>query len=181
MPSNRDEAIGGYVRSRLRDLEATRERGWQVEFARIAGFVPSVVAQVKRGLGVGAKTGPGFARALGFKTFDDLKSAAYRWWESEGRPQSASHVTTGAAFEAMEAVLALGHGSRDQLRAILSAYEHPRFANRDRGWWIQTLLGELRADADAEIETRLAGRPKPRRTRAPAVIGKKPSPSARPR
>lgn len=155
MPSNREEAVGGYIRSRLRELDATRARGWQLEFSRVAGFVPSVVAQVKRGLGVGAKTGPGFAKALGFKSYDDLRSAAYRWWEAEGRaPRTATSET---AQVAVEAVLALGEGTRAQLEAIVDAYAHPRFTARSRAWWIQTLLNELLLDADADHEARLQG------------------------
>lgn len=152
--SNRDEAVAGYVRSRLKDLEKTRARGWQVEFARTAGFVPSVVAQVKRGLGVGAKTGPGWAKALGFKDFDELKDTAYRWAVLHGGGQPLGIALPVAATEAIEWVLALNEGTQEQLVTIAEAYCHPRFAQRDRKWWIQRLLEELRADADADHEIR---------------------------
>ena len=126
--------------------------------ARLGGFAPSSVAQVKRGLGVGAKTGPGFARALGFKSYDELKSEAYRWWEKHGRAgaDAAAIPLSDAMREAVEAVLLLKQGTRAQLETILAAYTHPRFRERDRDLWVLTLLSELRADAEAARNERLA-------------------------
>ena len=144
--SNRDDAISGYVRLRIREWE---ESGRELqELSRVAGFGKSTPSQVKRGTGVGAKTGPGFARAFGFKDFDALKSAAYAWWQTDGAAHAAAVDLphTEPMREAIEAVLLLNQGTRSQLETILSAYAHRRFHDRDREWWIQVLLSELSRD-----------------------------------
>lgn len=144
-------------------MDSSLPKGWQLDLARLGRLAPSTVAQVKRGTGVGAKTMTGFAKAFGFKSPDELRSAAYKWWETEGR-LAAAHVAnpgngapTPVMSEAVEAVLALYPAStRERLEGILEAFSHQRFAGRDRAWWIQMLLSELRVDEDAELEARRA-------------------------
>ncbi len=171
--ASRDDAVSSYVRMKLLELEATRPKGWQKEFAAVARIAPSSVAQVKKGTGVGARTAAGFAKALGFKSANDLRSAAYKWWETEGRlasvgPEPAVKSPTPVMGEAVDAVLVLYPATgREQLEGILERFGHPHFATRDRGWWIQVLLDELRLDEHAVLEARQASRSRPTTSRPP--------------
>ncbi len=155
--TTRDDAVSRYIRSRLEEMDS-QPKGWQLALARAGKLAPSTVAQVKSGTGVGAKTIPGFAKALGFKSADDLKSAAYRWWETEGRLLSAAQAAatgakppTAVAGDAVEAVLGLyPSATRELLEGILVAFSHERFATRDRSWWIRVLIDELQLEEKAE-------------------------------
>lgn len=147
-PRNRDDVVSSYVRMRIRQWRETKELQ---DLARLAGFAKSTPSQVLLGTGVGAKTGPRFASAFGFPSFDAMKAAAWEWWKAEGAGGAdfAAGAAPPAAREAVEAVLGLGQGTPEQLETILAAYTHSRFHDRDRDWWISTLLDELRADREA--------------------------------
>lgn len=151
MKGNRDDVISGFVRMKIR---AWRDSGRELqELARLAGFAKSTPSQVLIGTGVGAKTGPRFARAFGYASFDELKSAAWEWWKVQGdTSQELLSAPRPEMDEAVDAVLLLNQGSREQLLTILSAYSHPRFRDRSRDWWIQTLLSELARDRETARE-----------------------------
>jgi len=153
--SNRDDVISSFVRSRIREW---RESGRELQdLARAAGFAKSTPSQVILGTGVGAKTGPKFAKAFGFKSYDAMKTAAWEWWQAQGKASSGSaeHPKTDAMAEALDAVLSLNQGTREQLETILGAYVHPRFRERDKDWWLETLLAELRLDRTTLREDRV--------------------------
>jgi hypothetical protein len=119
----------------------------------LAGFAKSTPSQVRLGTGVGAKTGPKFAKVFGYRSFDELKSAAWEWWKAQGNAgQEAIALPKTAAMQtALDAILSLQHGTREQIEAIFLAYGHPRFASRDSDWWLQTLLAELAHDRFVNI------------------------------
>jgi hypothetical protein len=143
---NRDDVISSFVRMRIREWRVSG-RALQ-DLAREAGFAKSTPSQVILGTGVGAKTGPRFARAFGFRSYDDMKAAAWEWWKAQGRAGSEAidFPHTDAMRDAVEAVLSLKQGTREQLETILSAFSHERFRSRDQDWWLQTLLAELGRD-----------------------------------
>lgn len=146
MQGNRDDVISSFVRSKIREW---RESGRELqELARAAGFAKSTPSQVMLGTGVGAKTGPRFAKAFGYDSFDAMKSAAWEWWKAQGKAghEAVTAPTTGVMRHAVEAVLSLNQGTPEQLQTIVSAYAHPRFSDRDETWWLQTLLAELDRD-----------------------------------
>ncbi len=149
VPSNRDDVISSFVRLRIREW---RESGREMqELARVAGFAKSTPSQVMLGTGVGAKTGPRFAKAFGFQSYDEMKSAAWEWWKAQGKAgqEAVDLPKTDAMREAIEAVLSLNQGTREQLETILTAFSHPRFRDRNKDWWLQTLLVELTRDREA--------------------------------
>lgn len=143
MAKPRDRALSDYVRVRIREWTASGKT--LIELARVARVSNSAPSQVLSGLGVGAKAGPGFARAFGFKDYDDLVDTAYRWWLA----QQQSESTTPAMQAAMSAVVALGQTSEAQVRAILADYSAERFRSRDAEWWTDTLLREAKLDREA--------------------------------
>lgn len=145
-PGNRDDAVSGYVRLRLREWVASGRE--LQELARLAGMSKSAPSQVLGGTGVGGKTGPGYARAFGFRGYDELRDAAYSWWQAEGRAGQLAVEQTGSMQEAVDAIVGLGQGTKAQCEVILAAYQHPRFRDRDQAWWVQTLLGELQKDRE---------------------------------
>ncbi len=182
MPSNRDDVVSGFVRFKIREW---RESGRELQdLARLAGFAKSTPSQVIMGTGVGQKTGPKFARAFGFESYDAMKLAAFEWWKSQTVPGEGTSAEPVVA-QAVDAVVALNQGTRQQVEAVLTAYAHPRFRGRELNWWITTLLDELGADRRAlkadkaeRIEAaagqrvfREAGRQK----RAPKAAASKPS------
>lgn len=154
---NRDDVLSSFVRMKIR---AWRDGGRELkELAAIAGVAKSSPSQVLLGTGVARKTAPGYARAFGYPSEDALKAAAWEWWKAEGQAgEDAVFVPRSEAQKAaIELVLGLQQGTATQLATILSAYSHPRFHDRDRDWWVQTLLAELKADKTA-IETERADR-----------------------
>lgn len=143
MAKPRDRALSDYVRVRIREWMASGKT--LIELARVAKISNSAPSQVLSGLGVGGKAGPGFARAFGFRDYDELVDTAYRWWLAQ---QQADDVTP-AMRAAMDAVVALGQTSEAQVRAILADYTAERFRARDAEWWTDTLLREARLDREA--------------------------------
>ncbi len=150
MQRNREDALSGFVRMKIREWKASNRE--LQDLARIARIAKSAPSNVLGGMGVGNKTGPGYARAFGFASYDDMRAAAYRWWQesgAEGAKQASD--PDSAAGKAVDAVLGLGQGTRPQLETIVAAYAHPRFTGRDVDWWVTTLLEEVRLDrASAE-------------------------------
>lgn len=144
---NRDDVISGFVRAKIREWRYVEKRELQ-ELARAAGFGKSTPSQVLFGTGVGGKTGPKFAKAFGYASYDAMKSAAWEWWKEQGQAghDSVSVPKTEAMGEAIAAVLALGQGTVEQVETIMAAFAHARFRDRDKDWWIQTLLAELARD-----------------------------------
>lgn len=143
--SNRDDVVSNYVRLRIRQW---RDGGRELQdLARVAGFAKSTPSQVLLGTGIGAKTGPRFAKAFGFESFDAMKMAAWEWWSAQG--EASSTPPSEASNTAAQAVLDLKQGTPQQVQTILQAYAHPRFKDRDYDWWLQTLLSELKADREA--------------------------------
>lgn len=143
VPANRADIVTSYVRERLRALEKTGDFGWKTEVATIGQFSKSTIPHILSGkTGVGTKTGPGFARALGFSSYEDLQLAALHWWEDTKKPEGR---LTDAMRAAVEAVSHLG--TPEQVRTVLSMYSHPVFRRRDRGWWVVTLTTELTLQA----------------------------------
>lgn len=149
MQGNRDDVITGFVRMRIREWRDVEKRELQ-ELARAAGFGKSTPSQVLFGTGVGGKTGPKFARAFGYASYDAMKAAAWEWWKQQGEAghDAVAFPKTAPMGDAIEAVLLLGQGSREQVETIMVAFAHPRFRTRDKDWWIQTLLAELARDRE---------------------------------
>lgn len=166
----RDQALTSYVRLRIREWKETQGRDIQ-DIARAGGISKSHPSQVLGGsLGVGGKTAHGYARAFGFNDAEDLRRAAYVWWMSEGEAgaKAAAAPHTPAMREAVEMLLSLGQGTREQLETILTAYAHPRFHDRDRDWWTLTLGAELqrdRATISSDAKARAATNAAQRRVR----------------
>lgn len=148
MSGNRDDVVSGYVRMKIREWRASGRE--MQDLARVAGFAKSTPSQVMLGTGVGAKTGPRFAKAFGLESYDALKMAAFEWWK--GQAEAAAEPQPAAMTEAVGMVVGLGQGTPEQVDTILTAYRHPRFLDRDRDWWLQTLLAELRLDRTAVKE-----------------------------
>lgn len=149
MQRNRDDVVSSFVRLKIREWrESKRELQ---ELARVAGFAKSTPSQVLTGTGVGNKTGPGFARAFGYASHDALKMGAWEWWQANNESPAAASPTSPSQQEACDLVVGLGQGTSEQVATVLHAYAHPRFLERDKDWWIQTLLDELRRDRDALV------------------------------
>lgn len=145
---NRDDVISSFVRMKIREW---RDGGRELQdLARSAGFAKSTPSQVLLGTGIGAKTGPKFAKAFEYRSFDEMKIAAWEWWRQQGEAgkQAVALPKTEAMRGAIQAVLALGQGTREQVETVMAAYSHPRFHERNQDWWIQTLLAELSRDRE---------------------------------
>lgn len=145
---NRDDVVSSYVRMKVREW---RDDGRELqELARSAGFAKSTPSQVLLGTGVGAKTGPKFAKAFGFKSYDDLKVAAWEWWREQGAAGQTHAMSppSDAMEKAIDMIVSLNQGTRPQLETILAAYAHSRFRDRDYDWWLQVLLTELARDRE---------------------------------
>ena len=155
MPTNRDDVVSNFVRHKIREWQESKRELQQL--ARIAQFAKSTPSQVLLGTGVGAKTGPKFARAFGFSSYDAMRDAAWLWWQAQGRAgkEAVTSPRTEPMREAIEVVLSLKQGTAEQLEVILAAYTHERFIARDQAWWVQTLLAELEKDRAAAAEDRL--------------------------
>ena len=137
----RDSAVTEYVRTRIREWEASGRD--QTELASKAGLSAATISQVKTRIGVGSRSIDGFARALGFKSATELRSAAYSWFQQQGAEGSAR-----AHEPAVVAAVATVRGLRAdvteaQIQTILFAFGHERFAGRDESFWVRTLLDEL--------------------------------------
>lgn len=145
MASNRDDVVSSYVRHRIREW---RDSGVELKaLAAKAGFAKSTPSQVLLGTGVGAKTGPRFARAFGFSSYEAMRQAAWQWWQEQTAAEDLQPLSqTEPMLRASKAVLALGQGTVGQVETILRAYAHERFRSRDEAWWLQTILAELERD-----------------------------------
>lgn len=153
MRENRDPVLTDFVKMKIAEWQASgREIG---EIAQIAGFSKSIPSQVKRdGMGVGAKTAPGFAKAFGFSNVAAMVDAAYEWRKTSGAALDEL-LAEEPVQRAIEAVKTFVVGSTDvSLRAILSAFVHPRFRGRDYDFWWQELGREARRDADEAVAHR---------------------------
>ncbi len=148
MAGNRDEVVSSFVRMRIREWKASGRE--LQELARLAGIAKSSPSQVLLGTGVARKTRPGYAKAFGYPSEDALLSAAWEWWKAEGQAgEDAVFVPqSDAQREAIDLVIGLQQGTAAQIATILAAYSHPRFRDRDKDWWLQALLAELRRDRE---------------------------------
>jgi hypothetical protein len=147
--TDRDDVLSGYTRYRIRLWE---EAGGQLlDLAKKAQISKASPSQVKRGAnGVGKITARGYARAFDFPSVEAFRAAAWEWWQAEGKlAPKADQPPTEAMQQAIDVVLSMGQGTREQIDTILLAYAHPRFHDRDATWWIQTLLAELQRDANS--------------------------------
>lgn len=146
--SQRDRPLSDYIRMRI--------RGWQdggrelKELARLAGIGKSSPSQVLLGTGVAGKTAPGYARAFGFKSLEDLDKAAYEWWLSKGKAAAdlVEQPDEPAIKEAIEVLIKTFGATEAQLRAILVDFSAERFRGRDAMFWINTLGTEVKRDKD---------------------------------
>jgi len=144
--TDRDDVLSSYTRYRIRLWE---EAGGQLlDLAKKAQISKASPSQVKRGAnGVGKITARGYARAFDFPSVEAFRTAAWEWWQAEGKlAPTVERPHTDAMQQAIDVVLSMGQGTREQIDTILIAYSHPRFADRDAGWWTQTLLSELQRD-----------------------------------
>lgn len=180
MPANatqdHDTPLSRYVRLRIAEhVTAYRtkhgtERGSLKELVdRSMGLLSgSAPAMVKRGSGVGPKTAAGFARAFGFSSAAELQNAASARYLAQHH-DAASTGNTPDMQKAIDAVIALGQGTPEQVATIVAAYAAERFRARDYDWWLMTLLAELKADAAlfrTDASDRKATRKKQRKIRA---------------
>lgn len=153
----RDQVISDYVRFRIREW---RKSGRQLqELALRARIAKSSPSQVLQGTGVAAKTGAGYARVFvgPNATYRDLQERAYDWWREQGAGADAvtrSPQDAPALAEALDFVRDLKTPPEGQLRAIVAAYSADRFRDRDRDWWIRTLLSELEEDRKQTVDER---------------------------
>lgn len=142
MGQARDPGLSAYVRMRIREWVASGRQ--LLELANLAGVSQSAPSQILAGLGVGAKTAPGFARAFGFASAEDMIATAYRWHLD----RTATPLTT-AQIEARTAVVALGQLTEEQADAILAAFSNARTRDRAADYWIGLLLAEAAIDRAA--------------------------------
>lgn len=138
----RDPGLSEYVRMRVREWVASGRQ--LLELAALAGVSQSTPSQILTGLGVGPKTAPGWARALGFASADDLTATAYRWWLDR-----SAVALTDAQREAITAATGLGQLTEAQAQAIAAAFGNPRTRDRDVHWWLALLLSEAAIDRAA--------------------------------
>lgn len=144
--------MDAYVRHRL--LEWREGHKTDAEFAQRGALYPSAVSQVRTGkLGIGAKTLPQFAKALGMSS-SELLAVSEKWYAEHGHPaRAAFHEARrepGIA-EAIEVVKSLQGATEAQLQAIVTAYGAERFRGRDKAWWVQTLLSEFERDRRGQV------------------------------
>lgn len=142
---NRDQPISDYVRKLIREWEASGRL--LQDLARAAHVAKSMPSQVKKGTGVGSRSRAGFARAFGM-TDEQLVERAFEWWKEHGRQAAVLSAPAADTYpqraEAVEVVKDLLVATDAQLRPIIDAYGAELFANRDRDWWISTLMTELK-------------------------------------
>lgn len=154
MPSNRDTILSDFVRMKIAEWQAAGRE--QQQLAELAGFGKSTVAQVKKGTGVGAKTAPGFAKAFGYSDVQEMVDAAYEWRKSSGEALDAL-LAEEAVQTAITQVKTFVVGATDEaIRAILSAFIHPRFRGRDAMFWVETLGNEAKRDVESAIAHQLS-------------------------
>lgn len=146
---NRDKAVGDYVRYRIRQWELA---GQELQaLAMAAEISPSSPSQVKRGMGVAAKTGAGYAVAFKLakrnepakERYEKLQRVAYQWWLEQGQATSEWMNSDLGLKEAIQSVIHLNRATEEHLAAILADFRAERFKGRPTFFWIQTLLGEL--------------------------------------
>lgn len=144
---NRDDVVSSFVRMRIRQWKGSGKE--LQELARIAGFAKSTPSQVLIGTGVADKTGPKFAKAFGYASYEALRTAAWEWRRSQAEDSDGGPpVITEAMNQAAELVIGMGQGTQAQVDTIFAALAHSRFRERDRDWWVQTLLAELARDRE---------------------------------
>lgn len=137
----RNDPISVFVREWLQRLE--KEGAVLVPLALAVKLPKSHPSQVKSGsLGVGPKVLHKYARWMGYSSSDALAAAAYEAWLA--KHYGAATGPTQAQIDARADLLRDGHATEAEIDAILIAYRHERFLARDRAWWIQTILSELR-------------------------------------
>lgn len=140
-----DDPVARYVRMRLRQLLTKQP---QIELAQRIGVSPSGLSQVKDGKeGVGSRSIGRYARALGFKSPEALRQAAWAWVMTEAK-LGASLALEPAVADAIRTVCALRpEVSETTVRTILHAFGHDRFRGRSVDYWVRTLLDELQFES----------------------------------
>lgn len=149
-PTNRDTVLSDFIRHKIREwINAGRE---QKDLAEAAGLRPSAIAMIKGGQGVGAKSAPGIARALGYESVPAMVDAAYAW--RQGMGESLERRLEDHAFRAGAAAVALimVPPTDVELRTIAADFVSPRFDGRDPSWWAATLGTELQRDRARSID-----------------------------
>lgn len=129
--------VTAYVLARLAEMEHTR--GAVAEALRRGGLARTAASVLRNGSsGVGPSREPGWARALGYATVQELRDAAYQ----HARTMQA-HPLTDAQREAIAQAMPLGQLTQAEGEAIVRAAA-PQYADRPAGWWLSYVLAEYK-------------------------------------
>ncbi len=152
---NRDRILSDYLRHRLerwlKEGEELQDGREQLDLATKGGFSsPSVIAMVKKGGGVGAKTTPCWAKAFDFASVEAMIDAAHEW--RRGLGESLDRRLADPAFrQGVELVGGIMPPPTDaEVRTIAADFVAPRFDGRDPMWWLNTVGAELKRDRDRQ-------------------------------
>jgi len=140
-PTNRDTVLSDFVRYKIQEwLRAGNE---QQALAEKAGLRPSAIAMIKAGQGVGAKSAPKIAKALGYSSVEAMVDDAYAW--RQGLGESLERRLADPNFQAgvAAASLFMVAPTEAEIRTIAADFVAPRFDKREPQWWSSTIGTEL--------------------------------------
>lgn len=145
--SNRDTVLSEFVRHKIREWTAVPGRE-QKDLAELAGFAsPSQISNAKKGIGVGAKSAPGYAKAFGYSSVEAMVDAAYEWRKGSGEALERRLAEDGfrRGVDAVRAFIA-PPATDEEIRAVAADFLEARFDGRDGDYWYKTLGEEIKAD-----------------------------------
>lgn len=159
MAKPRDPAITEYVRTHIRPMLRPSAGGTGApdamtgkEMAERVGTSPAFISGLvndksDRTTGVGGGSVEGFARILGFATEDDLRTAAYNWWQTM-HAKAAVRLEEPNVVEAIRVLRGLYPlVSEERWNAIAARFDHQDFAGRSVDYWITAFGQEVAQDA----------------------------------
>jgi hypothetical protein len=85
----------------------------------------------------------------------ELSARAHQWWAAEGVHAEALVASkpevSPERAEAIAVVKGLVGARHEEIAAVVAAYGSERFQDRDKAWWVRTILDELERDRQREV------------------------------